>query len=256
MYFVSSVQNRSNEDFYFIYTTEYCVMYAVIDGHAGGNKNKKKLHGSHTALYVCEHLADYVLTELDGMEFSSDEIPQAIKNAFVKLDRDLYDRNSTAGCTCNFIIDTGTHVIICNLGDSRTIIVDEDMNIVFETKDHKPEDERDRINDASGFVNIHTSRLNGIYALSRSFGDFDVKLIDDKYSPEGPMSCIPDVTVLEKKNKYTAILGTDGIYDGFESSKEVVDMLKTSKTNPSRHIVNYAKDKNGEDDATCIVAFL
>ena len=88
---------------------------------------------------------------------------------------------STSGCTCTGVLVTPTHVILFNVGDSRTLIIDENDEqdqVIFASKDHKPDDpeEEKRIVASGGFVTkpprTYIPRVNGNLALSRAFGDF------------------------------------------------------------------------------------
>lgn len=246
----TSLQNRSNEDFYFISERDGLTLYAVVDGHGGGNKYKQDLDSKHVALYVIKYVHDYISDLLGGLSYDSSKIEDVIKEAFMKIDQTLFELGGKHGCTFNGVIDTSTHYIFINLGDSRSVYFDEE-GIIFQTVDHKPSTERLRIEEAGG--KVIDGRVGGNYALSRAFGDFNQKLVDGKYSPYGPMSAIPDVTLI-KKRKGTIILGTDGVYDGFSDSEELISFYRKIKTKkPSLEISKHASKKNGDDDTTCIV---
>ena len=59
---------------------------------------------------------------------------------------------------------------------------DAEPSVKFATKDHKPDDpeETKRINNSGGFVSLppqtYIPRVNGQLALSRAFGDFQLKM--------------------------------------------------------------------------------
>lgn len=247
----TSIQNRSNEDFYVTHETENLSFFAVMDGHGGGNDQEKDLDSNHVALYVIKYITRYLSHYLSGLSYSSPRAKRVIESAFIQMDKDLYEKNGKHGCTFNGILVGPSNIVFINLGDSRGVFFDDDKNILFETKDHKPDSEIDRITKAGGFV--ERGRVGGTYALSRSFGDFSQKIVKGKYDPRGPMSAIPDVTVIDKQ-KGTIILGTDGVFDGYDSSEKLIEFYSKNKTGkPSTTIVKDSSQRNGYDDATCIV---
>jgi len=64
---------------------------------------------------------------------------------------------------------------IANLGDSRAVIGLQDGSALRITKDHKATDptEQDRVKAAGGM--IYNNRVNGVLAITRALGDYDLK---------------------------------------------------------------------------------
>jgi serine/threonine protein phosphatase PrpC len=159
-----------------------------------------------------------------------------------------------------------TTLTVCNVGDSRCIVVDEAWNILFETKDHKPDepDELERLTKAGGRVTKRpggVARIAGL-ALSRAFGDFAA-------TPHGVVAT-PDVThlFLENKNAAFVMLVSDGVIDamtsiqavkflqeqrlaGEELSMALIKLIKACEE-------QWAVDTEGEycDDITCAIWLL
>lgn len=115
---------------------------------------------------------------------------------------------STSGCTCTGVLLTPQHIILFNVGDSRTLIINEndvenDM-IHFASHDHKPDDpiEEARIKKSGGFVTrppqTYIPRVNGQLALSRAFGDFQLKMSGKVEQHEQAVIVDPDVTIFER----------------------------------------------------------
>jgi serine/threonine protein phosphatase PrpC len=70
------------------------------------------------------------------------------------------------------------------------------------------------------------------------------------------MSAIPEVSFLPRKSGIV-ILGSDGLFDGFPDLGAMLDMvtMQPIKTIPSV-LVDYAKNRNSEDDTTCIAILI
>ena len=67
------------------------------------------------------------------------------------------------------------------------------------------------------------NRVNGALAVSRALGDFDYK---PKGLREPPVSCMPDVSVLQREPlDEFALIACDGIFDVFKN-QELVDVAE------------------------------
>ena len=140
---------------------------------------------------------------------------------------------STSGCTCTGVIITHQHVIAFNTGDSRTLLIDAQNTpnrenrekeafvkvwkwhwarfqntiiLQFATKDHKPDDpeETRRIEKSGGFVSLppqtYIPRVNGQLALSRAFGDFQLKMSKKVEQNEQAVITDPDVDIFDRND--------------------------------------------------------
>jgi serine/threonine protein phosphatase PrpC len=253
---VSIAQNRSHEDFFSIAKlNDECYFYAVFDGHGGGSKEGNDLSGDHCVLYLKDYLHSHVFEELQGVDYhNKEQIKEKLKTVFWEVDEYLYENGANHGSTCSLVIVTPINVIFANLGDSQAVKI-ENKKVTFETDRHVATKERLRIKRAGGFV--EGRRVNGIYAPSRSFGDYDCKLVKGKYSPEGPMSATPDVHVLPR-TKGMIILGTDGLFDGFSDMRSLEELVNSAKrvSDIPDLLSDHAKPKNSNDDITCILIFV
>ena len=68
------------------------------------------------------------------------------------------------------VLLTKDTIYCANAGDCRAIIANNDGSVVELSNDHKPENEKERIEKAGG--NINDNRVNGIIAVSRAIGDW------------------------------------------------------------------------------------
>ncbi len=156
------------------------------------------------------------------------------------------DRFASCGSTAVFCFHRPLRkeLVLVNVGDSRGIVVDvETGTVLHSTRDHKPTDpnERKLIREHGGIV--FASRINGILAVGRAFGDYNCTGIH----------ATPDVSVCvygsskkrkaQKEQKETKpknivlVLATDGIWDAL-SNRDVAVIVKT----------HWTKDKHDKQD--------
>lgn len=247
-------QNRSYEDRHIVARIGPISYYAVFDGHGSGNDIGDKLKRNHVILYLRDHLHYELAHAFTGISIDDiDRICNRIIKTFKKVDKYLYKIGGRAGCTCNIVMIFSKYILQINLGDSRSILFKDDGTIVSATQDHKPDDELERIEQAGGYV--QGRRVNGILALSRAFGDFKLKLIDGKYSHEGPVSVIPDIIVTKRQEPLHFVIGTDGLFDGVDTNEDVVKMLLENDLNCTP-LGEHARIDNGNDDITIISGYI
>ena len=102
-----------------------------------------------------------------------------------------------SGSTATTAFVTPTHVIIGNVGDSRSVFVSGGQ-VKFASEDHKPSNEREakRIVEAGGYLQM--GRVCGNLAVSRALGDFTYK--DTPHLPEAAqkVSAEADITILTR----------------------------------------------------------
>lgn len=162
-------------------------------------------------------------------------IIQKIKNTFWEIDIELYkylgkDMSGSTAIVCLIINDLDLYSI--NLGDSRLLLGKDDGILKILSFDHKPNHlgELIRINENGGF--IVNNRIQGILALSRSFGDFEFKIGKNLY--ETAVIVEPEIIIheLESKDKFL-LLGSDGLFEIFNNSQIIkyIDKNLANKVN-------------------------
>ncbi|KAK7933693.1 hypothetical protein WMY93_004589 [Mugilogobius chulae] len=140
---------------------------AVFDGHGG----------SDAAVFASQQLHVCLSRQKD---LTSDP-ENAFKRAFTQTD-ELLRRRATrervrSGSTAVAALIQGQRLHVAWLGDSQALLVKNGREEEI-MEPHKPEreDEKQRIEDLGGCVTFMGCwRVNGTYAVSRAFGDFDQK---------------------------------------------------------------------------------
>jgi len=186
--------------------------FAIYDGHGG----------RQCVDYVTENLHENLLAELQ-------RAPHMVIDGFVRAYA-LTDRNmqasgiNSSGCTaCSCLLqeENGSRVIYtAHLGDARAVICRGGLAVrLTSMSDHKATDqvEAKRVIEAGG--SIFNDRVNGQLAISRAFGDHQLKA---PALPQDVVSNVPDITSTElTEQDMFVILACDGIWDVLEDQDSV-----------------------------------
>lgn len=273
-------KDKINQDNYLIFTNvlgyESISLFGIFDGH-GPN-------GHLVSKYLVDFFINHFLTKGN---FAPNAKPNIIlqqvtneKHSFWKkllcnaekgLSKSGID-TSFSGSTGNLIMIIEDTILCINTGDSRAILIDEQLSVVQLSRDHKPEltDERHRINSRGGIIDripgttagpfrvwVKGTEYPGI-AMSRSIGD--------KIASSIGVICEPEITQLSIKRikPRIVIIASDGIWEYIsnEAARELVmpyyDICNT--TGAANHLLDYAtqqwiNNNNSIDDITIIVLF-
>ncbi|KAM7250063.1 hypothetical protein ACFE04_021946 [Oxalis oulophora] len=218
----SSNNNNNNNGF-----------YGVYDGH-GGNK---------AAQFVAHNLHNNVFQTINNCKDHEEKI-QAVKAAYLKTDHDFLEQfgslihlvrkgcNSlpkqmlrpleglVSGTCCVTALIDGQELVISHVGDCRAVLCKGGVAEAL-TKDHRAEreDERKRIENEGGYVEIHRGawRVHGILTVSRSIGDAHLK----KWVLGEPDTMIIQLT----RQMDFLILASDGLWEQV-SNQDAVDSVK------------------------------
>ncbi|KAF2282250.1 hypothetical protein GH714_043891 [Hevea brasiliensis] len=124
-----------------------------------------------------------------------------------------------SGACCVTALIEGQEVVVSNLGDCRAVLCRGGMAEAL-TKDHRAEqeDERKRIENKGGYVEIHRGawRVHGVLSVSRSIGDAHLK---DWVLAE------PDTMILQLTSDMEfLVLASDGLWEEV-GNQEAVDTV-------------------------------
>jgi len=204
------------EDQHLVQECKGLYFFGVYDGH-GGDKAAK---------YVKEHL------HKNFFEAKGNTIEEKLTSAFSITDKNFLTNpafeNDDSGTTVVVaLVDINTKkLFIAHAGDSRAVVM-RDGEVLFATKDHKPEEEseRQRIEDARGWVSHYRDdcpRVCGDLAVSRAIGDRHLKnwVIPD-----------PDTYAESFNENDILVLACDGLWDEM-SNKEVAEFVHERLSKP------------------------
>lgn len=193
-----------------------CSFFGVFDGHGG----------SMIALYSAKRIVDRICGRpewKEAMKKSGQEQVQlcseAMRTGSLELDAEMrqlpqvVSNEDHSGTTAVFALITPTHLIVGNIGDSRSVMSRAGKTIPM-SFDHKPTNppEQARIEAANGTVAL--SRVNGDLAVSRALGDFSYKQMAHLPPEAQQVSPEPEFQVQERTSSdQFLILCCDGIWD-------------------------------------------
>ena len=234
--------------------------FAVFDGHAG----------SKVSNYCSTHLLDVVVRSVKE-EDSEDGVCKKLRDGFLEIDetlRGMYAQSAQSAQSAQNDHRGGTTAIVCmvspkkfiwaNCGDSRGLLC-RDGKLEFNTTDHKPmnEGEKIRIEKAGGTVMMQ--RVNGSLAVSRALGDFDYKRVEGKKQIEQLVSPEPDICVIERSEKdQFLLLACDGVFDVM-SNDEIISFvlhhleLEESLLKICSKLIDTCLNKVSVSTCTCLI---
>ena len=222
--------------------------FGIFDGH----------NGTLTATILQHSLHDFIIEKSTNLR---DTMGNAFRNCDKKV-TDLLEKHrdqSGSAALCALIVNQT--LVVAHAGDSRGILVKKDGIATDLTKDHRlrhRKDERDRINNAGGCV--INNRLNGILALSRSFGDLAHR---NGPSAAPTLTAVPEITILTiNPDDELLIFATDGLWDALTSQQATNFIRHTLSTNDgdlqltAKAITHEAIKQGSSDNVTVIIVAL
>lgn len=225
--------------------------FGIYDGHGGQQIAAMAEAILHGVVYeeLCEHDA---VTALRNAYHKFDEIACLSAKTF---------RLETTGSTAVSVLISGGNIAIANIGDSEALLIryrSDRPQYQLLTKIHHPDDsaEATRINEAGG--NIYINRVEGILAVTRSFGDLYLKRENGNAAelvtadPHIMTACISPADV-------AIVLGSDGLWDSVtykNVASLVINATRESDCDPmgiAHALVNLASENHSLDNITCMV---
>ncbi len=195
--------------------------FAIYDGYSGKQAAQAASKGLETSKGQIPALHELIQNE-------SIEGEDRYVQAFKKMDSTLSDCDVDSGTTAviaHIIKNQGLwKLFLAWAGDSRAVLATRDGTIAEVTRDHKPNDpdEKKRIEDAGGSVDLDLSGISRVSGLSvsRAIGGKSFK----EKTPQ--VIATPEVKEinLDQKHKFL-ILASDGFWDKVDNTK-AVDLLK------------------------------
>jgi len=251
---------------------EYSI-FGIYDGHGG----------VRAAEYISTHLHVNLINELinpseeskqgieveEGVELTEEEKEDLlhksiIKKTFLKTNENFFDflaRQSladTCGSTAVIALIRDRMMYICWAGDSEATLFKKNGDNIVLCKTHKAnsETEKMRIEELGGFIQDvnGVQRLNGILAVTRSFGDSRFKRF---------VTSEPEIVAHKLDgNEDFLILACDGLWDVM-TAKDVGEFVpqflaengKEHREKVSEALTKKAIDLNSSDNVSVITIF-
>jgi protein phosphatase 1A len=273
------------EDAHHVKSSSDLFYASVFDGH-GGSGSSEYLR-SNMYSFVSSELALYKLDKIDTSEIGV-RMKEVMNRAFTAADSALIDHIASLGDPECWSGSTGTvcvisrSLIVCsNVGDSKAVLCRQSKPVDL-SDDHRPvslsasgRNEIKRVNDSGAWIS--QSRVCGILAVSRAFGDYEFKggrfellnelrSIEDKQAlkvnmQNPPVISLPHVSTLERSlEDEFIIIATDGLWDTMNSAQAVTFVRSELKKNASHtmqtiadSLVERALRCRTQDNVACVV---
>lgn len=256
----------TQEDAYAYHSFDTYQCYGIFDGH--GSSEVSQACAKHLFKLLEKNIneAKETQTKFDPSSVIQKTIKQLDDLLYTKLIDERYlHTGTTAVCV---VYDSKYEALyFANLGDSRGILI-RNNQLVFSTVDHKPETESEyeRIIKIGG--QVVSNRVNGALAVSRAFGDFNLKakMIAKQrcvWNPENlelvlseaEISLIPKTSLGEDM---VICLACDGVFDVC-SNEEVTEFVSASMSagksllDTSKRLVQHCFDKKSTDNISVML---
>ena len=230
-------------------------IYCIMDGHGSNghlvsNYIKKKIiqNLNNISFYFHKIIETPTTKEYPDniLELIKNKLEKnnykAIKDLYKLIDDGLYSKEiffdiNFSGSTCIIVFQIGKYIICSNVGDSRAILIKENYEIVELSKDHKPEDENEkiRIKKMGGII----SQCNDLYDDGKEGGPFRIwvkgcdypgiamsRSIGDKIAHDIGVISEPEILNFNIDEKSKCILiGSDGIWQYLKNEK-VLEIIR------------------------------
>jgi protein phosphatase 2C family protein 2/3 len=203
--------------------------YAVFDGHGG----------SQCSSFLKENLHRFLQKYLKGCRDVNawhERVCQAFEECDLAFDQAFPVISRQIGSAALVCMIHKNLLVTVNCGDCRAVLSRGGQAVQL-TTDHRPElpSERLRIEKAAGFV--VNGRVQGKLAVSRAFGDFEFKGMNEQSLGKGIgkiVTCMPEVVVsqIDFGIDEFLVIGCDGLFEAFSNPdivKETRNRLKRMK---------------------------
>ncbi len=166
-------KKKNMEDVHLVTTIKICEyeipLFGIFDGH--GNSNDAAAYVRDNLSKVLFNKLDLALTLIDSSTLTDTIIYNALTSALVTLHNEY---EGLAGTTVNIGIIVDDFLYTANIGDSRSIFVTKDGNVISLSQDAVLTDPRHRkiIEDKGGTIDsLSTLRISKYLAMGSALGD-------------------------------------------------------------------------------------
>ena len=238
-------------------------LYVMIDGHGGDG----------AACAVQMHLPALLRAHMHDLPCASTpaDLEEACKRTFIDTERaferersaEVYVQPDEGACVLAMIVLPDA-LVFASAGDCRALLVHDTGPSAVAAEEHRCDSaaERERIRKAG--LRVYQGRVNGVLAVSRSIGDFELKVRDAEESENSQapqkdesvhaVTCVPSTqTVHRTEAQLAVVLMTDGVHD-FVPTADLTDMCRDGPLAdvPARAIQR-ALVEFGHDNASMVV---
>jgi serine/threonine protein phosphatase PrpC len=271
-------RRRANEDFFVLHDIHLdrdMLIAGVFDGH-GGKAAAQSASQLMPSLFT-EHMTKGAITSRQALDLAWQNTCDSYRNACDEMGECVaeYDAQDgvllastgsedlIAGTTASVVALNENELTVLNCGDSRTLLIDTDGEVVFETIDHSPETEAGR---------LKRGKEHGLdYSLPEcSLSKWWLQCGDMQYavarSLEGPFATskgivsTPDVTSL-RPIPGVVLIASDGLWEvsgNEEVAKEVTRLRRQGMDagDAAKQLCSKAVQSGSTDNVSVVLIYL
>ena len=233
------------------YLYQKFAFFGVYDGHGGCGASKMLQRTLHAKLAEAREF----FTSMGGAA------TEACEKADREICGELRSMEDDSGSTGVFLVVDGRkkELAVGNVGDSRCVLSRGGTAIEL-SKDHRVARESEKVRVLKNGCRIRDGRVNGVLAVTRSFGDCLHKEGGGK--GQVGLDAVPEIRVesVMERDEFV-ILATDGLWDVMGSQQVVnfvrLGLAKHRKVKSIRkELVREALKVGSIDNVSCVVVML
>ena len=226
-------------------------LFALFDGHGGSD--------------IADYAAQNIQQAVERSTTFPDDLTNTLHNAFDYLDQQLAQEPLKyiafgSGSTAVVALIQNNQLYNAHVGDSRAVLSQNGRAVPL-TNDHKPDrpDEKDRIEDAGGFVGGDPARVCGSLAVSRAFGDLALR--------DAGVIATPETThvTLTPQDEFL-LLACDGVFEEDMTNQQAIDFVRESLAHytgdpqavqkAAQELIEEAYNRGSRDNISALVILL
>lgn len=175
-------------------------------------------------------------------------------------------QTAIAGTTASvFALDKQTsHLIALNCGDSRGLVIDSNGQLIFQTVDHKPETEIERLTQGKNQGYDYSIPQCRVARWTLEVGDYDyavARSLEGPFATSKGIVSTADVSVVQALPGMTAIVATDGLWEVIDSEEACRIVAgqrsqRMSAGDTAKALCSLAYEKASTDNISVIILYL
>lgn len=174
------------------------------------------------------------------------------------------DLSAGTTATVAALDESNGKISFLNCGDSRTLLIDKEAKVAFETTDHTPEQEMNRLREGKEQGLDYSIPECSVSRWYLSIGDWQYAV---GRSLEGPIATskgivsLPDMTTVQAEPGFSMICASDGIWEVMGSGEvaRVIESVRkrgSSAGDAAKTICSMAIEKGTSDNVSAVVVYL
>lgn len=277
-------RRKAQEDAFLLHevhdTRDRSILLAgVLDGHLGAAASKFVQGDLPVTFSTALNLGDDAPVK-ELLERSWNQVCDSYRSACIAGDECVADydpkegtlmaytggQDAVAGTTASlFAVGKQTgHLVALNCGDSRGIVIDSNGRMKFQTTDHRPETEIDRLKMGKEQGLDYSIPQCKIGRWTLEVGEYDyavARSLEGPFATSKGLTSEADCIQLQAEPGMTVVVASDGLWEKIDSDEacKIVHSLKRERTSAgdvAKALCSRAYKKGSSDNVSVVVLYL